>query len=141
MNKTSNQGFSLIELMIVVAIIGILAMVAYPSYTQYVVRANRTDAMDKLSEIMFEQEKYQIRKRTYTDKLTRVGYGADEDIDSDEGHYQVSAAVCSSGIALADCVKLTATPKTGGIQANNGEQALTLNSRGEKTGKWKNSDT
>lgn len=38
-----NNGFTLIEAMIVVVIIAILASIAYPSYTNYVVKTNRTD--------------------------------------------------------------------------------------------------
>ena len=38
------RGFTLIELMIVVAIVAILAMIAYPSYTQYVIRSRRSMA-------------------------------------------------------------------------------------------------
>jgi type IV pilus assembly protein PilE len=48
--KWNSRGFTLIEIMIVVAIVAILSAIAYPSYTQYVVRSYRAEARNALLE-------------------------------------------------------------------------------------------
>lgn len=63
---SKNKGFSLIELMIVVAVIGILAGVAYPSYLDYVLRSKLAEARAELSTMRVRLEQYYQDKRTYT---------------------------------------------------------------------------
>ena len=126
------KGFTLIEMLVVVAIVGLLAATAIPSYNSYIVRTNRADAQEKLTEVAFEMERFANRNRTYTLDMTQLGYAADPVI-SDEGFYSVDAAVCA-GATITTCVNLTATPVAGGRQAGDGN--FTLDTRGAKTGKW-----
>lgn len=59
------QGFTLIEVMVVVAIIGILASVAYPSYTDYVRRGQVAEAFSQLSTWRAKMEQYYQDNRNY----------------------------------------------------------------------------
>jgi len=66
MMSKNAQGFTLIELMIVVAIIGILAAIAYPSYQGYVERTNRADMMSELHNIASEIESRKLAQGSYS---------------------------------------------------------------------------
>lgn len=58
MHVKINRGFTLIELMIVVAVIGILSAIAYPSYQEHVRKTNRADAQATLMELSHFMERF-----------------------------------------------------------------------------------
>lgn len=130
MSKIKSAGFTLIELMIVVAIVGIIAAVAYPAYQDQVRKAKRSDGQAKILDAMARQERYFSENNTYTVTMTNLGYAADP-VPSDEGHYNIDGVACT-GKTIAQCVILTADAQ--GSQADDGD--LTLDSTNTKTGNW-----
>ena len=79
------NGFTLIELMIVVAIIAIIAAIAYPSYSNYVYRARRADAQEMLMRVAAAQERYYTNMNNYA-TTTQLAFS---DL-SEQNHYKVS---------------------------------------------------
>ncbi len=74
--KTGNyKGFTLIELVIVIAIIGILGAIAYPSYTQYKIKAQRTDAQSEMLYIAQRMQTYRAANGTFAGATVATVYG------------------------------------------------------------------
>jgi len=65
----NQHGFTLIEMMIVVAIIAILAAIAYPSYQSYVIKSKRTDMMSEMQNIASIIESRKLAQGSYSNAL------------------------------------------------------------------------
>jgi prepilin-type N-terminal cleavage/methylation domain-containing protein len=68
-----NKGFTLIELMVVVAIIAFLATLAIPTFSRFFAKAKRTEAYLNLSSLYAAEKAYHAEHGTYTDVLNGPG--------------------------------------------------------------------
>lgn len=73
MKNRKAKGFTLIELVIVVAIVGLLAAIAIPSYQNYVRKARRSDAIVALVSMQAQQEKFRASNNQYSGTASVVG--------------------------------------------------------------------
>jgi type IV pilus assembly protein PilE len=117
-------GFTLIELMIVVAVIGILAAVAYPGYQDHVRKSRRAQAKADLVEYAALAERFHTVNNTY------IGFMLPRTVSPREGgtaHYNLALAPA----ATQSTFTITATPQGG--QVNDACGNLGLNHAGVKT--------
>ncbi len=91
-----NTGFTLIELMIVVAIVGLIASVAAPAYMSYAVEAERTQPITRLMEIVAEQERTYAEEGAYVKKPKSNREGQAVDLTAGTGNHTYSVTVGTS---------------------------------------------
>ena len=114
------QGFTLIELMIVVAVVGILSAIAYPSYTEYVRRGHRADARAGLLQVQQWLERAATATGTYPTSLpSALTWTADN-----TKRYNIAFQAGNTTAAYV----LTATPK--GAQTGDKCGTYTLSNTG-----------
>lgn len=140
MKKRLSSGFTLIELMIVVAIIAILASVAYPAYTSSILKGKRAEGRTALAELMQQQERFMTQNNSYcaftntggttavVAGCTSVPFKTFSGDSQSKSAYFLSADACPSS-TIAECVRVSAVP------INSDPEAATLQvlSTGTKT--------
>ena len=121
LNRSIQKGFTLIELMIVVAIIGILAAIAIPAYQDYLIRSQVTEGMSMAAAAKASVSEYYANKGSWPLDNSAAGLGVATEI---QGKYVSALTVGTGGItvdfgneanAVLDSARLGLTP---GASAN-----------------------
>lgn len=125
-----HKGFSLIEIMMVVAIIAILASIALPSYNSSVLKGRRSDAQSALLDLASKMESYFYTNKTYTVTLSDLGATA----SSPEGFYTLGIAAATTACPITSCYALSATAI--GSQVDDGDLSIDSQGRKRPADKW-----
>ncbi len=120
------RGFTLIELMIVVAVIAVLAAIAYPSYQEQVRKSRRAQAKADLIELTQILERYRTVNNTYVG-VDATGAYFDQSPRDRSPHYSIELSDES-----ATEYTLTAAPVAGGSQAEDRCGSLSIDQAGAK---------
>lgn len=135
------DGFTLVELLAVLAILGVLAALVYPSYTQQMVKARRLEAQLALLDAMQRQEQYRALHHAYIAFSIDAGDADAGQFPTWSGNSAAASAYELDGFAcpgqdIAQCIALRARPGTANVDAGFADPdcgVLTIDSTGRQT--------
>lgn len=119
--RKSQKGFSLVELMVVVAIIGVLASIAVPSINKYLAKARQTEAKTQLSSLYTSEKAFYAEYTTYDSRFPAIGYSPEGQLRYNVGFSAVhNRATANNGYnaAAADIVAVKGYCGNGTMENN-----------------------
>ena len=131
--KRHTRGFTLLELMVVVAIVGILLAIAVPGYNAQVRKTRRAEATARMQQIGVMEEKWRSENPGYTNNWTRLGGDPEADPSSNLARFwtwTITLTAAAPGVPAAYTLTATAADDQA---SDTGCTTLTLTSAGGRT--------
>ncbi len=119
------RGFTLLEVVVVMAVVAILAAVAIPNYSEYIMRSHRSEAQSFISDVASRQAQFFLDRRSYATTVAALNMTAPAEVTN---RYTIAIAAVAGPPAA---FQVTATPIA--TQSTDRCGLLTIDQAGNRT--------